>query len=679
LSPCYSTLIQRCVVESLFRRPSGIYVLRLAVPAPLRAIIGKREIVATTGTRELTIAKMVAGTLAAQWRQRFFDSGRLLGLAAASSMDHHEILKVAHGHPMLLGGGHLPLSHAAGAAGLGATDLLRAAAQGHLDLYMRPGRIRGHLVRANDLEPVDPVHGAASGLVVPSASHMPANAAEHINEGMLRISGDDLDGVTAALLAGADGVDLVLLEVPERPGIVFAPDTPVRVVRDALEVAAFEVEAVRKMIASKIEPDRLKEAIALRRAELKGDPARSGQKGHERLSVALKAYVTNRVRRAVGLDSEIKRIENGCSLLVELEGDVPLADIDSDRLRQFRDEKLARVPAHENKIRLMHGTRTVAESMKAVVGTDWPVMSVLERDKRMRWIGAWFRWLQEQKWITDDPASGLHGESVLTKAERRKLKSSKRDDEARDPFNEADLRAIFSALWFKTGRGELTKEGTFRTFTPFYYWLPLLGLFTGGGRINELCQLHLGDIRQTESGAWFVDINDESDDKHLKTTPSKRKVPLHPTLLALGFDKWHAALDQAGYTRLFPELKLDREKGYGKAATKWFTNYMASLDIPRDGRKTFHSFRHTYTNALPDDTPERIRKQLTGHTRGSDSHDKTYRKDVQPEIAAPYVNRLTVTLPDITAFDVEAGLNAIKDALKRKNRGRGAEEDLGGE
>lgn len=50
-------------MQNLFRRPSGIYVLRLAVPAPLRYIVGKREIVATTGTRELTIAKMVAGVL----------------------------------------------------------------------------------------------------------------------------------------------------------------------------------------------------------------------------------------------------------------------------------------------------------------------------------------------------------------------------------------------------------------------------------------------------------------------------------------------------------------------------------------------------------------------------------------------------------------------------------------
>ena len=84
-------------MQNLFRRPSGIYVLRISVPVQLRHVFGKREIVATTGTRELSIAKMVAGVQAAQWRQRFFDSGRLMLLANISTMDHQEILKLSRG------------------------------------------------------------------------------------------------------------------------------------------------------------------------------------------------------------------------------------------------------------------------------------------------------------------------------------------------------------------------------------------------------------------------------------------------------------------------------------------------------------------------------------------------------------------------------------------------------
>lgn len=425
-------------MQNIFRRPSGIYVLRLTVPAHLRPVIGRREIISTTGTRELTIAKMVASAQAAKWRQHFFESARLMAAALSHPMDHQELLTIAHGHPMLLSGGHLSLEQAANASGISAADLLKTASDGRLPLYIRAGRVQGHLIPASFLEPVDRVIGPASGLVVPPKDQMPAAAVEHINEGMLRISSEDLDAVTAALLSGNSSVELVLLELPDRPGIVFAPYDPLRVVREALEVAAIDVETIRKAIASTIEPARIKEASSLRRAGLKSSLEKAGKRSQERLSVALNAYVTNRVRRDVGLEGEIKRIENGCALLIELEGDIRLAEVDADRLRQFRDKGLAKVPANENKIRLMHGTKTVADSIRVVDGKGWPVMSVSERDKRMKWISAWFRWLHQQKWISEDPSMSLRGESVVTKAERRKMKSSTREDEVRASFTNED-------------------------------------------------------------------------------------------------------------------------------------------------------------------------------------------------------------------------------------------------
>ena len=59
-------------------------------------------------------------------------------------------------------------------------------------------------------------------------------------------------------------------------------------------------------------------------------------------------------------------------------------------------------------------------------------------------------------------------------------------------------------------------------------------------------------------------------------------------------------------------------------------------------------------------------------------HDTRYRKDKNPEVLAPYVERLAVTLPTISPFDIEVGLAAITDALQRKNNGRGAKEDIEG-
>ena len=61
-------------MQDLFRRPSGIYVLRISIPSQLRLVFHKREIVVSTGTRVLAIAKIVAGPQAGDAMPRIFDN-----------------------------------------------------------------------------------------------------------------------------------------------------------------------------------------------------------------------------------------------------------------------------------------------------------------------------------------------------------------------------------------------------------------------------------------------------------------------------------------------------------------------------------------------------------------------------------------------------------------------------
>ncbi|HFV1864164.1 TPA: DUF6538 domain-containing protein, partial [Escherichia coli] len=52
---------------NLYRRPSGIYVLRITVPVRYRALIGQREIHASTRTTHLANAKAIATRLLEKW------------------------------------------------------------------------------------------------------------------------------------------------------------------------------------------------------------------------------------------------------------------------------------------------------------------------------------------------------------------------------------------------------------------------------------------------------------------------------------------------------------------------------------------------------------------------------------------------------------------------------------
>ncbi|MDO9632261.1 MAG: site-specific integrase, partial [Humidesulfovibrio sp.] len=153
------------------------------------------------------------------------------------------------------------------------------------------------------------------------------------------------------------------------------------------------------------------------------------------------------------------------------------------------------------------------------------------------------------------------------------------------------------------------------------FWLPLLGLHTGA-RLEELCQLHLADIRQEDgSGVWFLDINDEGE-KHLKSTAGRRMVPLHPALVELGLLDRVKALQKKGEVRLFPGLGIRASTGnLSGTAGQWFTRYRRSCGVGGAGgeksAKVFHSFRHTLsTRAKFLGLDRRAVKELVGHEQG---------------------------------------------------------------
>lgn len=134
------------------------------------------------------------------------------------------------------------------------------------------------------------------------------------------------------------------------------------------------------------------------------------------------------------------------------------------------------------------------------------------------------------------------------------------------------------------------------------YWLPLVGLFSGA-RVNEICQInpHI-DIRQDgESGIWYFLITDEteSDDRIEKSVKTKRtrEVPIHSTLIELGFLDYVNQLDR-GEKLLFPRWKPKGARASPYAA-EFFTDFLKQIGLHGvKNAKGFaprgmHAFRHT--------------------------------------------------------------------------------------
>lgn len=105
----------------------------------------------------------------------------------------------------------------------------------------------------------------------------------------------------------------------------------------------------------------------------------------------------------------------------------------------------------------------------------------------------------------------------------------------------------------------------------------------------------------------------------MKTEAGHRFVPVHPQVLEIGFLRFvERARGRGVSARLFPELEASGSTGYiSDPFSKWFARFLEKVGI-RERRKTFHSFRHTYRDALreADISVERVRA-LGGWSTGN--------------------------------------------------------------
>lgn len=157
------------------------------------------------------------------------------------------------------------------------------------------------------------------------------------------------------------------------------------------------------------------------------------------------------------------------------------------------------------------------------------------------------------------------------------------------------------------------------------YWLPMLGLFTGA-RVNELCQLNpqIDITRDEESGIWHLWINAESEadkgiHKSVKTN-DERRVPIHKTLMALGFVEHAIRLKKSGVKRLFPSWLPSKGRASGEAE-KWFRQFLRDTGLRDETPKAkllgMHAFRHTLLSYGTASKPSLNLGVITGHAQAT--------------------------------------------------------------
>lgn len=255
-------------------------------------------------------------------------------------------------------------------------------------------------------------------------------------------------------------------------------------------------------------------------------------------------------------------------------------------------------------------------------------------------------------------------------------------------FSQTDLEAIFSGYLY-TGTALDKSNAVF----PYQFWLPLLGLFTGG-RLNELCQLDTEDVSTTKAeGIWTISMLDDELDrplpKSLKNQSSRRILPIHSELIRMGFLTFVEQAITEKREKLFSDgLTYNPKKGWGSNATHFFCRF-PSPSTPASGyffkcgirerdaegktdRKNFHSFRHTFTDLAREAGGEAylVLPDLTGHSRYREGQVANYGKGFSQSKKQEVLESLPipVDLSNITYSGFEGRLGHMLQVSVERHR-----------
>jgi integrase len=200
-------------------------------------------------------------------------------------------------------------------------------------------------------------------------------------------------------------------------------------------------------------------------------------------------------------------------------------------------------------------------------------------------LGSYCKWLVAHGYLNDVPTSGMF---IKVDKSRQKV----------FPYKVDELKTIFSSpLYVGCLSDRKPHTAGNHHVRDHRFWVPLISLFSGA-RMGEICQLMTSDIVE-KGGSWVLRItNDDSEEKHLKTKGSQRIVPIHPMLIELGLLSLHKQMVARGEEWLFPEIILDSRGSRSGKLSDSYRKYVRRIGVKIDNSVNFHSFRHSFTDAL---------------------------------------------------------------------------------
>lgn len=318
--------------------------------------------------------------------------------------------------------------------------------------------------------------------------------------------------------------------------------------------------------------------------------------------------------------------------LREIVGDqTPVHSIDDDVVQHVRNT-LARTPS--NRIKLYPKLK-IEQAIEQAAKYEKPTLSpttqsfYLDAFRDVLQVGV------RKKQLANNPA-------VDAKPIKKDTLSA---EQKRLPWTLDQIKGFFEGAFYRSCAPDAVKPYK-KPDRAWRFWLPLIMLHSGA-RPNEICQLHVADVKRTPAGVWYLDMietDDGEDSKSLKTETSRRRVPLHPELARMGFlafvEERRKAVAKDG-ERLFPKLKPNR---YGNVA--WYpcrrlNEHFIPREISLGERQCLYSLRHSVRDALRRiKAPPETLLAVGGWAQGSKTVSDDYGDPGDPDLHAEYVAKI---------------------------------------
>lgn len=353
-------------------------------------------------------------------------------------------------------------------------------------------------------------------------------------------------------------------------------------------------------------------------------------------------------------EKTVDKIVTNVALVCEIVGDKTLVkDIDHDACEKFL-KLLASTPT--NRTKLYPGM----ELQKVIEQACKDKKPTLSPTTQSQYLTA-FRDIMERatskRLVNHNPVAKL----------KPLVKSKLAAHEKRKPFTAQQLAHFFKSDFFR----KCGEDSGFIYSSPntiAHFWMPLICIFTGM-RPREIAQIELSDIKGTQLGTRYIDvvsIDDEEEasnhdgqkkiKKTIKTAASRRQIPIHSQLSALGFWKLvERHKNSANNDRyLLPGLQPDKYGDRAALILKRFNRTYIRKAIDLKDRQSFYSFRHSFRDALRRcNAPADTLQAIGGWTQSVDGKDgkvvsDDYGDKTNADLQKDWVEKVTYPGLDLT-------------------------------